>query len=427
MAAYGLNASLHHEENGMPEKDMRATLRVAEKLDEVIIFRSTGPWSRRWIDKGYPTKNFHVKGKSSDWGPQAGFVPYLGIYSKVGHDAGKAAAGTKKNNEGMAEQFADKVQLTLTLSELHTQLNEPEEIPPRRALYAMLKIGTTRDYFLLARRSGDGLIFVFKAQYDPVFNNYKIFVYPETYRGSLAAMANAPSIPLEVMTSSEGAANLKPMTGDYDLMAVCPTWANYMSKSTAEISKPGLAFITKGTQAGQTFAAGSNMDKVLDMRVNTGAVSRGGKTFQGFSVNSHNHVMKGDKDLGKIGEHGDMGNLTPRILRCINELNSEMNPKDPFTSFRRVHHNAESHRHQMFGALVNKEMEAGDGFPMTGFHPSRLLRGGPIAQYGDVATLENMGEFRAYANALHAAGYFVPKNWTWGMSIRDTVRAWPQR
>ena len=127
------------------------------------------------------------------------------------------------------------------------------------------------------------------------------------------------------------------------------------------------------------------------------------------------------------GEHPDMGNITPRILRCINELNSEMNPKDPFTSFRRVHHNAESHRHQMFGALVNKEMEAGDGFPMTGFHPSRLLRGGPIAKYGNVATLENMGEFREYANDLHAAGYFVPKNWTWGMSIRDTVRAWPQR
>ena len=186
MAAYGFDASLRHEENGMPAKDMRATLRVAENLDEVIVFRSTGPWSRRWIDKGYPTKNFHVKGKSSDWGPQAGLVPYLGIYSKVGADAGKAAAGTRKNDDGMSEQFADKVQLKLTLGELHMQLNDPEELPARRALYDMQKIHGTNDYFLLAKRSGDGLMFVFKAVYDRAFNNYAIFVYPDPWRRNLA-------------------------------------------------------------------------------------------------------------------------------------------------------------------------------------------------------------------------------------------------
>ena len=59
---------------------------------------STGPWSKRWLDakpKPYPSKNFHVKGKSSDWGPQAGFVPYDGIYSKVGADTTKNTAGKK--------------------------------------------------------------------------------------------------------------------------------------------------------------------------------------------------------------------------------------------------------------------------------------------------------------------------------------------
>ncbi len=64
--------------------DMTACGLVATRQNEVIMFRSTGRWSLRWIERNYPTKNFHVKGKSSDWGPQAGFVPYLGKYSKVG-------------------------------------------------------------------------------------------------------------------------------------------------------------------------------------------------------------------------------------------------------------------------------------------------------------------------------------------------------
>lgn len=64
MAEFGLTESFTHPENGMIESDMRACVRVASELDEVIIFRSTGPWSRRWIKARYPTKNFHVKGKS---------------------------------------------------------------------------------------------------------------------------------------------------------------------------------------------------------------------------------------------------------------------------------------------------------------------------------------------------------------------------
>ena len=49
MAEFGLTESFTHPENGMIETDMKACVRVASELDEVIIFRSTGPWSRRWI------------------------------------------------------------------------------------------------------------------------------------------------------------------------------------------------------------------------------------------------------------------------------------------------------------------------------------------------------------------------------------------
>ena len=429
MAVFGLAGSLTHCENGMIESDMRATLRVADRYNEVIIFRSTGPWSRRWILGRYPTKNFHVKGKSSDWGPQAGFVPYLGKYSKVGHVVAKAEKGTQDNNKGISEGYAATTNLTLTYAEIMTQRTQAEEQPPRYALFNIIPMRTQpRNLILLARRSGDQKVFAFRAVYNQWFKNYMIHVYPDDAPVTdIPRLEQASSVPLKVMTSSEAGAHNRPMTGDYDLMAVCPTWRDYMARSTEVISKPAVMFQGKEADArGQEFGVGAAMDKVLDMRVNTGAVSRNGKTYQGFSVGKHNAVMRGETRMGTLEEHGDMGNLTPRILRCINALNAEMNPGDPHTPMRRVHHNAESHRHAMFGALKADEMWEGDGFPITGFHPAGL-RGRHGWVYGDVATIETMAEFHVYVETLHEAGYQVPRNSTWQMSVRDRVRQMERR
>lgn len=90
-----------------------------------------------------------------------------------------------------------------------------------------------------------------------------------------------------------------------------------------------------------------------------------------------------------------MGNLTPRILRCINELNVAMGATGPNASRRRVHHNAESHRNHAFGALTQADMTTvkegesyGDGLPLTVFQHRSLYQDAghlkPSAHYGDV-------------------------------------------
>jgi hypothetical protein len=215
---------------------------------------------------------------------------------------------------------------------------------------------------------------------------------------TIGALSNKPFKPLEVMTSSETGAKNMPMTGDYDLMAVCPRWGNYGSNLVGTVSKPGLQFGAK-QQPGASFGTGANLDKVMDMTSNTGAkVQARGKGFAD-------------------GEHPDMGNITPRILRCINTLNECMGSQGPF---RRVHHNAESHRNAAFGALSASEMDKGDGLPLTVFHPSSLWQNNAaLMPYQEVSTLLTMKEFRTYAALLHEAGFYVPRNWTWGMSIRD--------
>lgn len=399
MPKFGIIPSHADFENGMTMSDMEACVTAADKLDEVIIFRSTGPWSQRWIARGYPTKNFHVKGKSSDWGPQAGFVPYLGKYSKVGADETKAQKGTDANDDGLKHSFAAKRQLELSQDELNDQLTLPCESPPRTALSRMEKVAGSGDYLLWAKRSGDGKLFAFRAVRQPS-GRFAINVYPDVAgNASSVTLAEMKSSPLEVMTSGEVGAGNQAMTGDYDLMAVCPRWGNYGSTLVGTVSKPGLNFTGKGEQPGQTFHQGANLDKVLDMTSNTGQV--GQKKKPGFAK----------------GEHGDMGNITPRILRCINTLNTLMGANGPF---RRVHHNAESHRNAAFGALKANEMEKGEGMPLTAFLPASLVNASAdLRPYTQVCTLLTMQEFRHFAGLLHQGGFFVPRNWTWGMSIRD--------
>ena len=420
----GLPASVAHQENGMTRPDMEATERVADRLNEVIIFRSTGPWSKRWLEKGYPSKNFHVKGKSSDWGPHAGLVPFDGTYSKVGGNAEQAAKGTKANKGGLKSNFARKSQLGLMAPELSMQCTLQSGTPLRSAVISQHPIASSKDLFLRAVRSGDNKQVIFRAVWADVWamggqrmkvrgRGYLISVYPPNMGTNLRRLAFETPVPLEVMVSNEVGAE-KPMTGDYDLFAICPSWGQFGSLSSRTISKPGIRLRgSRGVHKGLQFSAGVGMDNVLDPQLHMGGTQKSDWS----NMTGQNALKEKEGGQKHRNEHSDMGNLTPRILRCINELNSEMGATGSSTGMRRVHHNAESHRHRYFGAITRNEMvNDGDGFPLTVFQPSSLTtHESPTAGYGTVCTLETYNELQTYVRLLHDAGFYVPKSWIWGL------------
>jgi hypothetical protein len=250
------------------------------------------------------------------------------------------------------------------------------------------------------------------------------------------------AVPLEVMTSNEVGANGLPMTGDYDLFAVCPTWADYGSLTSRDIVKPGIALANGTLNKGLAFRAGVGMDNVMDARLATGGSAamdfknRAARYRLNYGDNKAKGVANDDTyrmifEASPYGEHADMGNLTPRILRCINQLNARMGATAGSGALRRVHHNAESHRYRLFGALTAQDMvtmkdgEAyGDGFPLTIFQPRRLVDSRcAVTPYGEVCTLESLTEFQDYAMRLAEYGYYVPRNWVWLMHTPPRVRA----
>ena len=66
---------------GIPESHSSVFATVAKETNTVVASRAVGIYATQLILEGYATKGYHVKAKSCDWGPMAGFVladPSLG-------------------------------------------------------------------------------------------------------------------------------------------------------------------------------------------------------------------------------------------------------------------------------------------------------------------------------------------------------------
>ena len=56
---------------------------VADKENIIIVMRPVNQHATRLIQLGNATKDMHVKGKSSNWGPQRGYIPVEQRFSKL--------------------------------------------------------------------------------------------------------------------------------------------------------------------------------------------------------------------------------------------------------------------------------------------------------------------------------------------------------
>ena len=371
--------SANHPDQGMTHADMQAVARVAAQRNEIIMFRDTGCWSRPYIEAGHPTKPFHVKGKSSDWGPHAGLVPYDSEFSKA-FSQGAIDKGFKLNKDAIKGNFARPVPAFVTEEFIRSELlvnkgsgNRPpvDRITQPRADVTYFFCTKPNDnpalpgkpYVLFGKKGGDG--------------RYQIHTFPldaVAVRERELFLQEGKGEPLLVMTTSGDL----PITGDYDLFAVCPSWDSYGAldkKMDPTLDNPQQNASFKKTSA-----------KLFDPATSMQAYASVAAIRSAFTP-----------------EDPDRGNLTPRISAVVGALVAAMGGRFP-----RVHHNAESGRPFAPGAS--------DGFPITTFHPRRGIGGYPFLN----ATINDTNDLRQYFTNLYNGGYYPPRNHSWQMqSLRD--------
>jgi hypothetical protein len=69
---------------GFPNEVIPAFLETASKMDTILMSRDPGFAGGQLISEEYDLKGFHIKSKSCDWGPMAGFVCKLPMFNKSG-------------------------------------------------------------------------------------------------------------------------------------------------------------------------------------------------------------------------------------------------------------------------------------------------------------------------------------------------------
>ncbi|MGK0602903.1 anthrax toxin-like adenylyl cyclase domain-containing protein [Yokenella regensburgei] len=170
--------------------------RVAEKYNVVIGIRAPNPLGESLLREGYPSKNFHMKAKSSATGPTAGFITENPEYSKVAAEY-ELQNKQKKAIDAARAKGAKAVPLTISEDRIKELMNTGD-LKCENGLY-WADYPTGRKEFQI---KGTGL--VFDEQGLPVM-----------------VMTNAP----EYRTKDKAPppdADPKPITADYDLFTIIP-------------------------------------------------------------------------------------------------------------------------------------------------------------------------------------------------------------
>ncbi|WP_416411168.1 anthrax toxin-like adenylyl cyclase domain-containing protein [Pantoea sp. App145] len=176
--------------------------RLSYEKNTIIGIRPVDMMATDLIASGYPTKGFHIKGKSADWGPQTSFICVKQELSKLADRPDKQEGFNKEVQDCMSKGYANKVVLEITKARLDS-LVENNYIKN-------IKYGVNRQPLELEASTPKGAM-------------HKFELVPGTDKGSWQVIYNGE--PVEVLAPA--GSGQKPLTADYDLFMIAPAFEDY--------------------------------------------------------------------------------------------------------------------------------------------------------------------------------------------------------
>lgn len=204
------------KESGLVPEHIEAFKKVAFDTQTYILFRPVNPLSTSLIKAGAATKGMNVHGKSSDWGPMAGYIPYDAELSKVHGNLEKVKKGNTDNQYSIQNTEGLIVKKTLEItSERLKELAIANIIINPFTTYPTIK----NNWLKIDLPGGKGSnVFEFRLYSDSKITGLPGEKYKLCYRkiGTQDAFRD-----VEVMGKMiHGQA--KELTADYDLFALAP-------------------------------------------------------------------------------------------------------------------------------------------------------------------------------------------------------------
>ncbi|WP_176526239.1 anthrax toxin-like adenylyl cyclase domain-containing protein [Bacillus cereus] len=208
----GINVSKGKEAvegSGLVPEHIDKFKQVSKDLNTYIFFRPVNKLATSLIKNGAATKGMNVHGKSSDWGPAAGYIPLDQDLSKKHGKKGAVEDGNKANKESLEKHKEDINKIPLRIDQARINELEKEDI---------LKIGE--------KVNENGKTFsslITKNEiYEFRINTSSDEVEYRTKPGKTSILGESFGWKkVEVMAKNING-DSKPLTADYDMFALAP-------------------------------------------------------------------------------------------------------------------------------------------------------------------------------------------------------------
>lgn len=334
--------------------------RLAAEHNTIIGVRAVEPVATGLIEAGHPTKDFHIKGKSADWGPQAGLICVDQTLSKLEKFAENNPQKIAKANEQTTGSIQDGSAVSVPLTVSSNRLNDLLKLGKIDQLQAETPHGVIR--FSAQGPSHQMYAFEGKRQ-SPLDNNFQI-----THQGK----------PVEVLAKTEGG---KALTADYDLYLIGPHLSDLGPQDKLPV--PDIAH------------------SVFKERID-------GYKQRSADPNQYEAPHELREDYESAGrfyqkEDSNIGNATLRIANMIPAINEALVGNGEWV----VHHNADS---------GSPATDVAANYPVTFFLPAKLGR------FDEVSIISDGKEMAELIRTAKDSGYHMPLNPLWEKEVVNVRR-----
>ena len=382
----GLDNVANHELQGIPTDLLNKLMQGADSRGAALFTRPVEPICRTLLSEGWPTKHFQIKGKSSNWGAQAGTIPVNQQYSKLALDTGgKIEKYSRLTNEMLNKKGEESTAVTST--PLKISPSRLDELENKGYLYGrkeeVLPDGTNSIRFqcrLCNQPDAPERTQLLKQEAD---GNWSVYD------------ADTPTpTPIMVLAQSSPEAAPLPITADIDpLMESFPMEELDLAGADKLPLKLVSDQVVKNTvdkyrkrakrQFVQQQITGSELDKKLKALDKKEA-----ELLQDFYTQEDASGRKTSR------EDENMGNVTQRTRDMIKHYDQALGRKH-----RVIHHNVDAH------SLATDEKA---NYPITAFFPKALN------MQDDICMIFNEEQLISVLVKLVDRGYAIEKNPLWG-------------
>jgi hypothetical protein len=360
---------------GFPALHIEAFKRVAGRNKVVISSRELNPLCTDLVLESYAAKGFHIKAKTCDWGPMAGFVLEDSRFTKGSQDQAKQRteiANAFGHKAGCVPVFISDARLT-KLRERKIIATAPAGSANRLAVTAAPKDGTNVAFVLVksqvAPPGGDGPMW--GVYYDPS-------VTPERASGrnplALAVPGEKGLEPVTGMVNPDdtsGKSGVKSaVAGDYDL------WCLFPHETAKDMGFGDRAMDLRATMP-------KSVAPALQQRA-----AQAGLVFQ-------SPAQKGAIAAKKENEH--LGNISLGLMKIRAELNREV----AGTGYKA----GNVVQHSDYGGNPFGDID----YPLIFFIPK------PPGAAVDVAVARNLIDLKTVLKTMSKLGFRIKLNPAWSV------------